>query len=108
MADAIVAGHLLALEVKVEDGGLVGAFGGEGEGGLVCPQARDDDDPRLELGMELAWCVHGLSPLARKAIECRSEMWYYRFKGKCRFCADFGRHKNDEGPSAVVRDPGPA
>jgi hypothetical protein len=37
VADAIVAPHLLALEVKVEDGGLVGAFSGEGEGRLTGP-----------------------------------------------------------------------
>jgi len=45
--------HLLALEVKVEDRGLVGAFCGEGEGRLAGPQARDHDDPRLELGQSL-------------------------------------------------------
>lgn len=31
-------------------------------GGDLTPQARDDDDPGLGLGMELALCVHGLPP----------------------------------------------
>jgi hypothetical protein len=64
VADAIVAGHLLALEVRIEDGGLVGPFCGEGEVRLAqASQSRDDDDAGLGLGMELAWCVHGLPPV---------------------------------------------
>jgi len=38
--DAIVARHRLAFEVKVDDGGQVGALGGKGQGALAeAPQA---------------------------------------------------------------------
>jgi len=54
VADAIVAGHLLALELKVEDGGLVGPFGGVGEGGLAqAPKPEMTTTPDWNLGWSL-------------------------------------------------------